>query len=180
MQCKVCGQDNPPEANFCGNCGAVLATTAEPAAPVTAPAAPAVAPGVQAEYMGFWIRFVAAIIDAVILGAVSAILALPAFLDIPLFAPLRFFWLLLSWLYFWLFTGLKGQTPGKMVVGIKVVNARGEIPGLGIAAVREILGKFISGAVFCLGYLWIAIDQEKRGWHDSIASTHVIKVEPKE
>ena len=46
------------------------------------------------------------------------------------------------------------------------------------AALREILGKFISSAVFCLGYLWIAIDKEKRGWHDSIASTHVVKVEP--
>ena len=174
MQCKVCGQDNPPEAGFCGNCGAVLATTAEPATPTAVPAPPMVAPGVQAEYMGFWIRFVAAVIDAVILGAVSAILALPAFLDL-MFLPLRFLWLFGPWLYFWLFTGLKGQTPGKMLLGIKVVDAQGEKPGLGIAALREIVGRFISSVVFCLGYLWIAIDEEKRGWHDSIASTHVVK-----
>jgi uncharacterized RDD family membrane protein YckC len=179
MQCKVCGQDNPPEANFCGNCGAVLSTTAEPAVPEAIPTPPTVAPGVQAEYIGFWIRLVAAIIDAVILGAVSAILSLPAFLGLRILAPLSSSWLLLSWLYFWLFTGLNGQTPGKMILGIKVVNIRGEKPGLGTAAVREILGRFISGAVFCLGYLWIAIDEEKRGWHDSIASTHVVRVEPK-
>ncbi|HEY40841.1 MAG TPA: hypothetical protein G4O18_03165 [Dehalococcoidia bacterium] len=180
MQCKVCGQDNPPEAGFCGNCGAVLATTAEPATPEAIPTPPTVTPEVQAEYIGFWVRFVAAIIDAIILGAVYAILSIPVFLDLMLFPPLRFSLFLLSWLYFWLFTGLKGQTPGKMVVGIKVVNVRGEKPELFLAAVREILGKFISGAVFCLGYLWIAIDEEKRGWHDSIANTHVVKVEPKE
>ena len=81
------------------------------------------------------------------------------------------------WLYFWLFTGLKGQTPGKMAVGIKVVDARGEKPGLGVAALREILGKLISGLIFCLGYLLIAIDKEKRGFHDDIAGTHVVKVE---
>ena len=127
--------------------------------------------------MGFWIRFAAAIIDAVILGVVTSIIFIPAVLNlmiIPLLNSSSFF---LPCLYYWLFTGLKGQTPGKMAVGIKVVNARGENPGLGIAALREILGRFISGAVFCLGYLWIAIDKEKRGWHDSIASTHVVKVE---
>jgi uncharacterized RDD family membrane protein YckC len=176
MKCRVCGHDNAPEASFCGNCGAALATTAIPATPTAVPVPPPAAPGVQAEYMGFWIRFVAAVIDAVILGAVSVILALPAFLS-QVFLPLRFLWFLLPWLYHWLFIGLKGQTPGKMAVGIKVVNARGEKPELGAAVLREILGKFVSGFAFCLGYLWIAIDKEKRGWHDSIASTHVVKVE---
>lgn len=175
MQCRVCGQDNPPEASFCGKCGAVLAATEPIATPaVTVP--PTVSPAVQTEYMGFWVRFVAAIIDAVILGAIFTILSLPAFIG-SMFFPFRFIWFPLPWLYYWLFTGLKGQTPGKMVVGIKVVDARGEKPELGTAAVREIIGRFISGAVFCLGYLWIAIDEEKRGWHDSIASTHVVRVE---
>jgi uncharacterized RDD family membrane protein YckC len=178
MQCKVCGQSNPPEAGFCGNCGAVLAATAEPIAPVVVPAPPTVAPEIQAEYMGFWIRFVAAIIDAVITGAVATIFGfIPFFMGNSSFSPGPFIWYPLFMLYYWLFIGFKGQTPGKMVVGIKVVNAQGEIPGLGTAALREILGKFVSGAAFCLGYLWIAIDKEKRGWHDSIASTHVFKVE---
>ena len=176
MQCRICGQDNPPEASFCGKCGAVLATTTEPAATPAVTVPPTVAPVVQAEYMGFWIRFVAAIIDAIILGAIFTILSLPAFTG-AMFFPFRFLWFPLPWLYYWLFTGLKGQTPGKMAVGIKVVNAEGSIPGLVTAALREILGKFISSAAFCLGYLWIAIDTEKRGWHDSIASTHVVRVE---
>jgi len=44
------------------------------------------------------------------------------------------FTIFLPWLYYWLFIGLKGQTLGKMAVGIKVVNAEGYMPGLGIAA----------------------------------------------
>jgi uncharacterized RDD family membrane protein YckC len=176
MKCRVCGHDNAPEASFCGNCGAVLATTSETVTPTAVPVPPPSALGVHVEYMGFWIRFVAAVIDAVILGAVSVIIALPASLS-QVFLPLRFLLFLLPWLYHWLFIGLKGQTPGKMAVGIKVVDARGEKPELGAAALREILGKFISGAAFWLGYLWIAIDREKRGWHDSIASTHVVKAE---
>lgn len=176
MQCKVCEQDNPPEASFCGNCGAVLTTMAEPAAPVVIPALPT---EIQVEYLGFWIRFVAAIIDAVIVGVVLTLLffVFYAIASHRYWFPAPFLWFPVLWLYYWLFIGLKGQTPGKMAIGIKVVNDRGEIPGLGFAALREILGKMVSSAVFCLGYLWIAIDEEKQGWHDKIASTHVVKVE---
>jgi len=179
MQCRVCGQDNPQEASFCGNCGAVLAATVETAVPAAVPAPSPATPGIQTEYMGFWVRFVAYIIDSVIVGVTCTLLFF-LFYVIAIHRyifPLPFLVFPLSWLYYWLFIGLKGQTPGKMVVGIKVVNAQGEKPGLGIAALREILGRFISGAAFCLGYLWIAIDEEKQGWHDKIASTHVVKVE---
>ena len=175
MQCKVCGQDNPQEAGFCSKCGAVLATTVEPAVPATS----TVAPEVQVEYIGFWKRFTAAIIDVVIISAVAVPIGfIPLWMGDSEFSPGPFIWVPMSWLYFWLFTWLKGQTPGKMVVGIKVVNAQGEKPRIVIAALRDILGRYISGAVIGLGFLWIAIDKEKRGWHDSIASTHVVKVEP--
>jgi len=119
--------------------------------------------------MGFWIRFAAWVIDFIIVAVVSLILT-----RLPYWggSVLSF---LLSWLYYWLFIGLKGQTPGKMAFGVKVVNARGEVPGLGYAALREIIGKFISGIALGLGYLWIAWDPQKQGWHDKIASTYVIK-----
>jgi len=81
------------------------------------------------------------------------------------------------WLYLWLFTGLKGQTLGKMVVGIKVVNAEGSIPGLGRAALREVLGKIISSIALCIGFLWIVRDGRKQGWHDKIANTYVVRAE---
>jgi uncharacterized RDD family membrane protein YckC len=89
--------------------------------------------------------------------------------------PIFRFILPLYWLYHWLFIGLAGRTLGKMVVGIKVTNAQGDRPGLGVAALREILGKTLSALVFCLGFLWIAWDEKKQGWHDRIAGTYVVK-----
>jgi uncharacterized RDD family membrane protein YckC len=120
--------------------------------------------------MGFWIRFAAAIIDYVIIVFISFVLSHIAIGLVAAFWPLLFF------LYHWLFIGLKGQTPGKMVVGIKVVKAEGSMPGLGDAALREVLGKIISRLVIYLGFLWIIWDRQKQGWHDKIASTHVVRV----
>ena len=165
VKCKICGQDNPPEARFCGNCGATLVTAVEPPSSAAATA-------VAVEYMGFWRRFGAAIIDGIITWFIS--LVLTGFTYGP--APVGASGIVLPLLYYWLFTGLKGQTPGKMVLGIKVVNSRGERPGLGVAAMREVLGKLISAIALCLGFLWIAWDKEKQGWHDKIAGTHVVKV----
>ncbi len=168
MECKVCGRDNLPEARFCANCGAALVTAVEP--PSSAAAA--------VEYMGFWIRLGAAIIDVIIIWFISSVLSYSLLSSIVgyrisfLFSP---FWFPAYWLYYWLFTGLKGQTPGKMVVGIKVVNAQGDRVGLGVAALREFV-RFISAYVLCLGFLWIIWDKQKQGWHDKIASTYVVKV----
>ena len=81
-------------------------------------------------------------------------------------------------MYYVALTGLKGQTLGKMALGIMVVNAQGEAPGIRRAAFREIVGKLVSEiAIFLgyLGYLWIGWDRKKRGWHDHIASTHVVR-----
>ena len=162
MQCKVCEQDNPPEALFCANCGATLVTTVEP----LSPAAVSSPPPEAVEYMGFWIRFGASIIDGIVVLLISFVLPGPA----------GAFGILLLWLYYWLFTGLKGQTLGKMAFGIKVVNAQGDRPGLGVAALREVLGKTVSVIALYIGFLWIIGDKQKQGWHDKIASTYVVKV----
>ena len=145
MQCKICGQDNPTEARFCANCGATLVARVEPPSAVAVPGPPPAAPEVAFEYMGFWIRFGAAILDAVVVWLVSQVLSLFIYL-LPVFPNLSYMLsgVVVSWLpgllYYWLFIGLKGQTPGKMAVGIKVINAQGDRPGLGVAALREILG----------------------------------------
>ncbi len=173
MKCKICGQDNPTEARFCGKCGATLVVNIEPPSRVAVPSPIVVAPAVTVEYMGFWIRFAAALIDGVILFIISSILIIPLRF---IYGPAIVFDIFLFWLYYWLFTGLKGQTPGKMAVGIKVVNYQGDIPGLGSAALREILGKVISTIVLCIGFFWVAGDRQKQGWHDKIASTYVVKV----
>jgi uncharacterized RDD family membrane protein YckC len=174
---RVAGRRTPPEARFCAKCGAALVETVEVPSP-------AVVPEAVVEYAGFWIRFIAAVID---IAAVWIISYAFSFSFVPLRSGLglRFgvyllsesdAWLIVAWLYLWLFTGLKGQTPGKMLVKIKVINSKGNKPGLGRAALREIIGKTISYFALLLGYLLIAFDKEKRGLHDKIAGTYVVKV----
>jgi len=80
-------------------------------------------------------------------------------------------------LYYVLLTTLQGQTLGKMFLGIQVVDSRGSIPTVGTVLLREVVGRFISGLLFNLGYIWVAWDREKRAWHDHIAGTFVIRKE---
>ena len=77
--------------------------------------------------------------------------------------------------YFWL-VSTRGQSPGKLALGIKIVKADGGSLGLGGALLREIIGKFISSLIIYLGYIWILFDDKRQGWHDKIASTYVVKV----
>ncbi len=73
---------------------------------------------------------------------------------------------------FWVW---KAATPGKMVISAKIVDAKtlGK-PSTGQLIVRYI-GYFISAFVFGLGFLWVAFDKRKQGWHDKIAGTLVVK-----
>ena len=170
IRCRACGYHNPPEARFCANCASNLSTTPLQAVPTATPSEKPTTHELSIEFMGFWIRFGAFIIDCLIITLAILILRL-----IPVAFALMF---ILPPIYFWLFTGLKGQTPGKMAFGIKVVNADDRVPGLGSAALREIVGKFIFLFVFVIvlfGFIWIATDNEKQGWHDKIAGTYVIK-----
>ena len=62
-----------------------------------------------------------------------------------------------------------------MAVGVQVVKQDGEIPRIGTALLREVIGKFISWIVLLIGYIWVAFNKDKQGWHDKIASTYVVR-----
>jgi uncharacterized RDD family membrane protein YckC len=81
--------------------------------------------------------------------------------------------------YLILFTGLKGQTPGKMVAGIIVVDDEGHVPGVAVAIPREMVGRLVASAALGLGLAWISVDPKRQGWHDKIAGTYVV-MKPKE
>jgi len=74
------------------------------------------------------------------------------------------------------FTGYCGQTPGKMALRIKVIRTDGSQPSYGRAALREVLGKFVSSILLGIGYLMVIFDSQKQGLHDKIADTYVIKL----
>lgn len=78
--------------------------------------------------------------------------------------------------YFWFMTGWLSSTPGKKMLGIELRHDSGRV-GFGRAFRREVIGKIISVLGLGLGFLWIAIDPQKRGWHDMIAGTRAIRVE---
>ncbi len=84
---------------------------------------------------------------------------------------------IVSFGYYVYMIGSRGQTLGKMAMGIKVIKKdTSQIPGFTAAFLREVVGKILSGIVLGLGYLWAIWDKDKQTWHDKIAQTIVVKV----
>lgn len=76
----------------------------------------------------------------------------------------------------WAFTLFaKGMTPGKKLLGMRVVKEDGTSAGFFTMFIREWIGKAISGLIFSLGFLWILFDRDKQGWHDKLMSTYVVE-----
>ena len=74
--------------------------------------------------------------------------------------------------------GLYGKTLGKAVFGLRVVNYENVNPGIPMAILREVVGKFISSLILNLGFFWIIWDKNKQGWHDKMAKTYVLQEVP--
>jgi uncharacterized RDD family membrane protein YckC len=78
-------------------------------------------------------------------------------------------------LYFPYFWANGGRTLGMRPFNLRVVrDSDGGPIGWGTAILR-LIGLWVAGAVFYLGYIWIFIDKRRRGWQDLIAGTVVIK-----
>ena len=80
-------------------------------------------------------------------------------------------------LFFFIFHALRGQTPGKRLLGLRVIDPYGLPPSLPRALART-AGGLVSTLGFSLGFLWIGFDREKRGLHDWLAGTWVVKSSP--
>ena len=76
-------------------------------------------------------------------------------------------------LYALLFWSTTGQTPGKAVMGVRIVRLDGKPLNL-VTAVRRILGYGLSMVTFGVGFLVVLSDDRRQGWHDKIAGTCVI------
>jgi uncharacterized RDD family membrane protein YckC len=68
----------------------------------------------------------------------------------------------------------RGTTPGKNLLGMYVMKEDGRRAGFLTMLLREWIGKFISGLIFALGFLWILFDRDNQGWHDKLMSTYVV------
>ncbi len=140
----------------------------------------------KGHYAGFISRFLAYFIDIAVLTVtivafgwfINAISELFPLDIIPggafriLFATLAA--VLLLFIYFIFFWTLIGQTPGKMLLGLRVISVDGG-PVSPWQAIRRVIGYLISYILY-LGYLWVLIDNRRQGWHDKIANTYVIYI----
>lgn len=67
-----------------------------------------------------------------------------------------------------------GGTIGKLLCGIKIVDKDGKHLNLRYAFFRNYIGYLVSGLLFNLGFVWILVDKERRGWHDQISGSWVV------
>ena len=201
--CSKCGAQNSAQAQACQNCGVTLSSSLAPsqaAAPARAyAAAPPVAYAPPSIYGGFWIRFLAHLIDHAILGAVAAplflIMALPGIVRIVHEAERSqeppspelivtivssvFVYIALAfvgqWLYEALLTSSSWQgTIGKRVLHLKVVDEAGNRISFGRSTGR-FFAKILSSMFFCIGFIMIGFTERKTGLHDMLAGTKVMK-----
>lgn len=132
-------------------------------------------------YAGFWRRAGATLLDWLIVSfanlVVTTVINLIVRQETIATAVIQIISLIIGVGYYVYFIGNRGQTPGKMVVKIKVQKlSDGSSLGYRGAFIREVLGKFVSGVVFGLGYLWMIRDKNKQTWHDKIAKSVVVKI----
>ena len=138
--------------------------------------------------VGFGPRAAALVIDAMLvwfLGIILGMAVAVAGLLLSIFSPdwpPRLDWLVIlsglvfSVVYFTAAWSKSGQTLGKIVVGIKVVGKDGQPPSGGKALLRY-LGYILNGLALSIGFVWVAVDRKRQGWHDKIAGTYVIRDE---
>ena len=139
---------------------------------------------------GFWLRLVAIMIDTVILGVFSLVLFIVGTMltapggelndfDFEIEGSLPLFPLWLSGMitaaaaYFTILHSEYGQTIGKSLLGLEVRTPEGTALGYRQALFRW-LAYGVAAPFFGLGFLWVALNPGKRGWHDILANTVVV------
>jgi uncharacterized RDD family membrane protein YckC len=138
---------------------------AAPAGATPPPAAPAAAAITAAlPRAGFWIRMMALLIDALLVGFLMGILHQIFSMELMVLA-----------VYGAIMWKLRGSTIGGIVFDLQVVRLDGRPIDWETAIVRA-LGCFLSLVVAGLGFFWIAFDSGRQAWHDKIAGTAVVRV----
>jgi len=184
MYCPKCGHNNNQSAKFCVNCGSPieqpLYTQTDLSSLVSVPV----------NYAGFWMRFLALIIDAILCQVASIFIVLPlAFtlgfsmaetstldeIELAGEALGSALGVIIQWLWFTIPESSKWQASiGKKLLGLKVMDENGERISFGRANGRY-WSKILSAFILCIGFLMAGFTKKKQGLHDIIAGTLVVK-----
>lgn len=141
---------------------------------------------------GFWLRFMAFVTDQLVLVFIITIFIAAAFIAMGFGAPagrmeisfvkqartllpaLLPFIIVLGLVYFSFFHAAFGQTVGKMIFGLRVIRQDGECISFPRGVARS-CAYVLSAVPFGFGFLWVAFSAEKKGWHDLLIGTRVIR-----
>jgi uncharacterized RDD family membrane protein YckC len=140
------------------------------------------------EYAGFWLRFLAYVIDALLMAAVCLPLGLFFGLAVgasgvdensPELALVNMLSNVVSiaagWLYHSLLEGSSWQgTVGKKLLGLKVTDLDGHRIGFGRATGRY-FGMILSGMICFIGFIMVAFTEKQQALHDMLAGTLVVR-----
>jgi uncharacterized RDD family membrane protein YckC len=143
-----------------------------PAPPPPQFSPPTTAGGPSGPRAGFGQRLGAALVDGIFLGVVGFVIRLAI-------GPAggSAIGLALGIAYFGYLEGSRsGQTIGKRLAGIRVIDFAGGGPiGFGRAVIRY-FGRIVSFIACLLGYFWMLWDRERQTWHDKFANDVVVPV----
>jgi uncharacterized RDD family membrane protein YckC len=154
---------------------------------ISAPSAPVLA----LRWGGFFRRVAAFLVDVVIVLLLSMLMGMMSFIGYkvglaahdrivsvgnagPLVLFLTFGWIFLTTAYFVVFHGMDGRTIGKRLFGLRVVSAE-QTPVTYRQAFLRCFGLVVAVVPMAAGIFWILLNREKRGWHDLIARTWVVR-----
>jgi len=150
--------------------------------PYTAPDASLEVTPTSFHYVGFWARVGAALIDTVLIVAITLPLLYwiygrdyfdsTGLIQGPLDFLISYIAPAVAIIVFWVY---RSATPGKMAIGARIVDARsGTKPSVG-----QLLGRYLayypSSMLLGLGLMWVGWDARKQGWHDKLAGTLVVR-----
>jgi uncharacterized RDD family membrane protein YckC len=185
LYCSKCGSPTAANAQICSNCGTPM--------PVNSVLIPS--PN-GARYGGFWMRFLALIIDRIVVGVVTTPFVFLIMKDVIFNAArngdrepdpamvismlghvftLAIASVAVSWLYeAWLLSSDRQATVGKMAVGLKVTDLNGQRISFARATGR-FFAKIVSSMTLLIGFIMAAFTERKQALHDMMAGTIVLK-----
>jgi uncharacterized RDD family membrane protein YckC len=134
-------------------------------------------------FAGFWRRFWASVLDTALIWLIIGPILVGVYgweyftMDALIAGPIDFLvaWVLpsIAVILFWIY---KAATPGKMAIGARIIAANG-----GRASNAQLIGRYfayvLSALPLFVGFIWVAFDARKQGWHDKLAGTLVVRKE---
>ncbi len=134
---------------------------------------------VPVQYVGFWARVGASIIDSILMAIILVPIGRIFLGDVTMWdwdnpANILVNGVLpaIAVVVFWIY---RQATPGKMAIGAKIVDEK----TLGKPSTGQLIGRYfayyVSTIPLLLGLIWVGIDARKQGWHDKLAGTLVIR-----